>query len=320
MQMAYQGRLVDSNSAPVCGETTVDVALVVGGDERVGGVTSYIERVAVTADVNGVFTHSVGTPDAGVGMTNLNWTQGPRWLQFSANDEILLPRQPLQSVPYAMTVVIDTNSLQHTASGIAIKDTDRFSVGNIMMHHTFGEKAPIPRGWMICNGDKVVRAKYNAIHGADAFDRDGIAASPILGVFLPNLVNRYAVGTNNTTEDGSSAIGIVGNKKHTVDFSHKHRIPEHVHKIYDHDGKKKSSDIYSKEGVAINLGRAIFGDNAGGAHFAITVDNDDLKDLLVDAYTSKDIGTVDSAGASPALAAKNIQPESVQVLYIIKVR
>lgn len=157
--------------------------------------------------------------------------------------------------------------------------------GFVEMFHSFNSTVSIPRGWMLCNGDTVDQTNYDAIHGAGAYTTDGVAGSPLLNKNLPAMSDRYAVGVSDTTKDGSSAITAVGNTNHEIDLSHTHDT-SHNHVV--------------GTGVSEQLdGTGTFASPTNGG------------DILTDNYEETSSSTLSST--------TDIQPESIEFLYIIKV-
>lgn len=101
--------------------------------------------------------------------------------------------------------------------------------GSIRLFHTYNSNLEIPRGWMICNGEVVNETNYNALHGSGAYTTDGISSSNLLSKNLPNFSGRIAAGTDDTTQDGSSAITAIGVTGNQIDLSHSHTIESHTH-------------------------------------------------------------------------------------------
>jgi hypothetical protein len=91
----YQGRLTDANNQPITAATSVTFAVVSGPS---GIVISLYDTVAtVTPNDNGVFTIELGP------MPESAFTGGKRYLAVTVGGTELLPRQPITSVPYAMS-------------------------------------------------------------------------------------------------------------------------------------------------------------------------------------------------------------------------
>jgi hypothetical protein len=161
-------------------------------------------------------------------------------------------------------------------------------IGEIKMHHTFNGAVPIGRGWMVCNGAIVNQANYDAEHGTGAYVSDNVGSSPIAGKYLPNFVDKYAVGSANTTQNGSTAITSEGNVGHL-----------HSHKWYDAiAGNSTSDQTFDSNGNVQNISGSA---SKSGGGWGISPGG--IAGLSPDAYTSKD----------------SVKPESIQVLFKIKV-
>jgi microcystin-dependent protein len=52
-------------------------------------------------------------------------------------------------------------------------------VGSVKMHHTFNGAAPIPRGWLVCDGSIISQTNYDAIHGTGSYVSDGVVEGPL---------------------------------------------------------------------------------------------------------------------------------------------
>lgn len=171
-------------------------------------------------------------------------------------------------------------------------------IGSIAMHYTFNGAAPIGRGWMVCDGNVVNQTNYDATHGAGAYVADGIANSPIAAKYLPNMVNKYAVGVSSTTATGASTIPSVGNTSHQVNLSHNHQwyiSPNGSTNDASYDSSGTPTEIGFSSGNHTGLGYTF----SGGTTY---------QSVNANQYTVKTLST-----------AQSVQPESIQVLYIIKV-
>lgn len=158
--------------------------------------------------------------------------------------------------------------------------------GSVQMFHTFNGTVSYPRGWMLCNGDIVNETNYDAIHGAGAYTADSVASSPLLSKNLPDMADKFAVGVADTTKDGSSAITSVGNTGNQVDLSHTHDTT--------HDHTTGVGDILVPPGSDVFAGPQPIGQPIRAEDDAATT-------------------------ASSLSATQSIQPDSVRVLYILKV-
>lgn len=187
-------------------------------------------------------------------------------------------------------------------------------VGEIKSYHSFNGTVSTPRGWMLVNGDVVNEASYNALHGAGAYAEDGVADSPILDKHLPNLVGHYEVGVAETTQDGTAAITTVGNTDHVSDLSHSHTVNSHNHKWHGYGGSDDSY-YYNASGTVVSFETTAASVNASDHQLALNFGASNTQSSVgADAYT-----TNSSPGTSTELATSNIQPESIEVIKIMKV-
>lgn len=161
--------------------------------------------------------------------------------------------------------------------------------GTVIMFHTFNGAVSVPRGWMKCNGDTVVESAYESLHGAGSYEEDGIADSPILGLFLPDMVDKYAKGTSDTTEAGGVAIEFNGNLNNTIDIEHTHTIPDHAHNFEHFFGGQNS------------------GTSGAFYRFRAAIANDDYPEVIDDSVSTELSSTQD------------IRPESIEFIFIMKV-
>jgi len=202
-----------------------------------------------------------------------------------------------------------TNSKVVDQAVTAAKTTSLFlysEIGKVRLFHTYGSISSeanlidIPRGWMICNGDRVTEANYDAIHGSGSWAEDGVSSSALAlvdsgnGAYLPSMSNLYAVGDadNDTSQTGISAITTVGNAGSEVDISHTHTLPPH-----SHDG----SDITN---LVVN--------SAGSTD-----------DVINTASGTSAIGTSSSTNTSSSLSSdggvQDIRPSGVNFLFLMRV-
>jgi len=126
---------------------------------------------------------------------------------------------------------IGTSALRFLKAFIA---SGYLGAGDVKWKHSYNSLISIEQGWMIANGSVCNEANYNALHGAGSWDTY-IITSPLDGLYLPSLIGKYPVGTQDTTQDGSTGISSVGNVEHQVNLSHRHL---HNHKM------KHSSQLF----------------------------------------------------------------------------
>jgi hypothetical protein len=96
----YQGQLLDPAGNPVAGNVSVTLGI---WDSATAGNELYRETHSSVLLVLGVYSLSIGggTPVAGF-FDELTFADPNRWLEVTINGEILTPRQPIQSVAYAL--------------------------------------------------------------------------------------------------------------------------------------------------------------------------------------------------------------------------
>jgi microcystin-dependent protein len=179
--------------------------------------------------------------------------------------------------------------------------TNSVLLGEIKAFHSFNGAISLPRGWMLCDGSVINSTNYDALHGSGTYTSDGVSSLALAGKYTPNLVNKYMVGASSTTQSGASAITSVGNTSHQVNLQHSH---SHNHIWY----KWSSNGSASTDGA----GNALTS-SASKLYTAIHANADSTDQLRNDnAYTSTDATNAGSA-------TQSIQPESIAVMYIIRV-
>lgn len=172
-------------------------------------------------------------------------------------------------------------------------------IGSIGMHHTFNGAAPVERGWMICNGNIINQTNYDAIHGSGKYVDDLVASSPLLGKNLPNMTNKFAVGTSATAQTGATPITSVGLAGHTLS------VPSHNHQWYQNSGSAAIADAtWLADGSGQNIGNV---NTKTSAHIVTSLVSTDAN-MGANAYTTKDNAI-----------SQSIQPESIEMIYKIKV-
>jgi hypothetical protein len=106
-QVSYQGRLTDSNGAPLTGDYTFIFKLY---NVSNGGTELYTERDTVTIQ-DGLFDTVVGPESTVAGLGPEDLAQ-PLWLEVTVGNgtitETLTPRQRLYGAPYAFTLMPGT--------------------------------------------------------------------------------------------------------------------------------------------------------------------------------------------------------------------
>lgn len=190
-------------------------------------------------------------------------------------------------------------------------------VGETKMMHTFNGLIGAPRGWMsLISGAEVTETKYDLIHGSGTYVEDGISLSPLNGLWLPDMVDKYAVGANATAETGVSQMAPVGNSGHSANIEHTHGSSSHNHTWYNPDsnttGKSYKSDGSSETNISSSTSPSSYG---------IVLDALSSTRHLYgyseagDLYTNNSSLTTDSQTGTTS----NVQPESHLFIYIMKV-
>ena len=303
----YQGRLTDERGHPLP-DGNYELAFRIFGNPVPGTeATIWGQQYEVTL-LGGVFNVVLGAPGGApvVEETSVNdltfaFMEPSRYLELRivrdhAGTELnrtILPRQQLISTPYALAVPFQP------------------SVGNIIMHHTYSGILPLPRGWMPCDGSVLDQASYERVHGEGSFHQDSIETSPLYQRRTPDMSDAYTVGAARTEWDGTGSTPYVGNTKHAVNLRHNH--PHHHQWL----AVSTATAILNYSYVAWNArgGRVTLSRGAPNIGIRIVADTKD-NGVIGNYYTS-------AAQHNPEYqlsANQSIQPQSVQVLYIIRVR
>lgn len=185
-----------------------------------------------------------------------------------------------------------------------------FGPGNIIDHHTYNGVVPIPAGWYPCDNTIINEANYNSVHGAGKWASD-IVSSLLDGLYAPDLVGNYTVGAATTVQSGSTALTTVGNSGNQIDIAHTHTQPSHVHRWYDDNGAATNAQSYESDGGAVDLTSS--SPSTAGVQIASTAGSGDY--LSADYYTDSQ----NPAIGSSLSATQSIQPESIEVIKIIRI-
>ena len=138
-QLTYHGRLFDQNGNPLNASATVTVDIFAASS---GGTTLWSETYSAStsgavAVVEGFYSLNLGSQTAFP--ANL-WDGSTRYLQLTVNGEALTPRQPIESVAYAIhagesdsvnnaTVTVDSNGI--SVNGAPIVNATGAWVGSV---------------------------------------------------------------------------------------------------------------------------------------------------------------------------------------------
>lgn len=188
------------------------------------------------------------------------------------------------------------------------------TIGEIKEMHTFNGLIPIPRGWMVLDGDIVNEANYDAIHGAGAYVADGVATSSILNRNLPNMIGKYSVAVAATSQDGTAPITSVGNISNQTDLSHTHNGSNHVHQVVNYTANANDT-YYNASGNLFTPARSTTF-QSGFFGFEVNEKGNLYPYYVEDLFTS---ASGASATSSSLSATQDIQPESIEVIKIMKV-
>lgn len=175
-------------------------------------------------------------------------------------------------------------------------------LGEIKSYHSYNGTIVIPRGWMQCNGDVINSTNYDFLHGAGSYVSDGIGDMLLAGKYTPNLTNRYLIGAATTTASGSSTIGTTGNASHQINLTHSHTHSHIWHNYF-------ADNAPSRDGQAASL----TGTTGSNGSLGIVLGPKDSSTVL--ASTS----STDSNSTTNLSSTQSIKPESIEVIYIIRV-
>lgn len=176
-----------------------------------------------------------------------------------------------------------------------------YSQGDTKMFHSFNGALAIGAGWMQCDGRQITETNYNTEHGAGSWADDINTAGSLLNLFLPNMTNKYAVGAASTTEGGTVTAASVGNTSSVISISHSH---SHNHQWYNEQAGT-DDNTYNSGGGADTLTSSALADKA-------ILISDSGQGLNVDSYTNND-------STNALSSSQNIQPESIEFLYYMRI-
>ena len=223
----------------------------------------------------------------------------------TALDSDLVPRNS-SGVPTDEAGDLGTSSLKWRRAEIA---SGFFFPGMMVPVHTYNDTVTPGQGWMKCDGRVINEENYNTEHGAGSWDKY-IGSSDLDGKYLPDMTdNIYLAGTDETTQDGSSALTTIGESGSIIDFSHTHTV-DHNHKYVKFNGIGEIPQIYDASG---NLITPTAGANQ-------TVDSpfsagSNGSNNPVDLYTEKVAAVTSSAGGS----TQSVKPESLEVIWYMRI-
>lgn len=182
-----------------------------------------------------------------------------------------------------------------------------WSAGDIKSHHTFDGAMPIGFGWFPCNGTIINETNYDSIFGTDAWNTY-IKSSPLEGRYSPNMVSKYAIGTNNTTQDGISAITSVGYANHSADIAHDHTTNNHQHNWFSWSGGSNTITLL-RATTSTRVDETYLN---GGTKTHYTSSGSAIQGVFYTEY--KNLDTI-----SQTVSEKSIQPYSLEIIYYIRI-
>jgi len=219
--------------------------------------------------------------------------------------------QGTSALPYLKT---------HVSSGY-------WSAGDMKMHHSYNGAVGPGQGWMLCNGRTITEANYDAEFSAGDF-ATFIGSSPLLNKDLPDMDNKYPVGADATTQDGSAPLTFVGNATHQINIQHSHTINSHTHIVVAHNhqwvdeaGATSNDSTWDINGNALILPQGA-DKTTGGRHVHNSSTDGDVQ-VLGDSWTENEApltGTQSDSGTDNQLSTtQSVQPESLQVQYFMRI-
>lgn len=263
----------------------------------------------------GILNLQVGSGGFPTGaFTDIDWRKGNVWFSTYVDpgngfNFQLVDSTRLLSIPYALYA-------QETAGE---------PVGTVKLFWDAGGRLPLPPNWVVLDGRTI-----------------NDPTSPLDGITLPNMNNRYAVGNN-----GNGVASTVGNAGHRIDLSHSHTVNSHSHSVADHShgpGSLRFAVMHVSTPAA-SRPHIYFWNSGGGLNMAVEtvgVDRDgdpdgaDIPNGLPSGnyYTgpsnlssgaTANAGGGSTGASSPGTDARlspgqSIQPESIGFMYIMKIK
>ncbi len=286
-------------------------------DSFANGNVLYRELQSATTNAQGLFSIEIGRGTALAGtladsIKKIPWMEASKYLQVEIDPQggglyELVGITELLSVPYALNA----------------KNVAGEPVGTVKMFWNAGGILGIPADWMVLDGSEVD-------------DED----SPLDGITLPNMINRYAIGAQ-----GNLGTNVLGNQNHRININHSHTVTAHNHSISGHThgpgslrfrtasltgtGNAKHLYFFKSNGLSTPVIRTVGVDRDGGTDGIDIVDSQ-----LNEVYYTDDAGSIgatasggngstgsSSPGTNSQLSAsQSIQPESIGFIYIIKIK
>lgn len=325
----YQAVIRDPGTLMPLASEEISIKFTLYQDE-LGATEVYKEiHTSVPTGQLGIANVQVGNGDI-VQLGNIeevDWASGEVWMKTEIDPNngfsfVSLETVRFTAMPYAL---VAQTALSNSSD----------PVGTVKLFWDAGGQLSIPDGWVVLDGSQVLDPE-----------------SPLFGMTIPNMANKYAVG--------STAAGVtasVGNPDHRVNLAHNHAVNNHTHSLPNHThdpGSLKFSSFFIDYSQSVTIGSETFYTGAlrgfnssGGLQTAlyntsnyVNVDYDGaaVPYMHVNSqysdetyYTANGTGTTasggsgTSGGASPDTNTKlsssqSIQPESIGFKYIMRIK
>ena len=186
-----------------------------------------------------------------------------------------------------------------------------WATGDIKPHHTYNGLVGCGEGWMVANGSIVNETNYDTEHGAGHWDLY-VITSPMSGLYLPNLVAKYPMGSATTAATGTVAIPSVG--ANTADVSHPHTLNAHYHKWYKGTGAVGFDRTWQSDGVSEIACEAAGSGSTGRSPQGMSGCSNYSAGTYFYCAAASDSGVV-----SEGSATQDMRPESIEVQYCVRI-
>lgn len=176
--------------------------------------------------------------------------------------------------------------------------------GDIKVIHPYNGDALPGQGWMLCDGRTINESNYDIEHGAGSWDIY-VGSSVLDGKKLPGMTNRYAVGVDATTQDGSGTITPVGNAGNVANLEHHHDFIRGINSA-------TQSDIASSAGADNDVTINNSGTGKNGGVYTLSVVAGALRLALPG-------GGIAGSTSDSLSQTEDIRPDSVEVCFFMRV-
>ena len=177
--IAFQGQLTDANGTPTVGSVTVTFRLY---DALTAGTKLWEETQSVSAD-QGLFSALLGS----ITPLTIAFDQ-PYWVELQVNSEVLSPRQPLSSSPYALRA--------KTVEGVATTATGSVGIGTTVPAEKLEVVGNVKAAQFIGDGSRLTGLPTGGT---------GSSAWTLAGTALSYTSGPVGIGTSDPSESGRVA-------------------------------------------------------------------------------------------------------------------